>query len=94
MSEDITSWLRRHGNSAHLTVALAKELAGESLSGWFISSHRNKQYVVGKFAEKKMTFHHIVTEDDGKPRYFSSVAEARAFLQDELNIIHVHTFDF
>ena len=94
MIEDITSWLRRRNNGGHLTVALAKDLAAESQSGWFISSHRNQRYVVGKFAEIKMTFHHIVTADDGTPRYFSSVAEARAFLQDELNIIHVHTFDF
>jgi hypothetical protein len=94
MAEDITVWLRRHGNSGCLTVVLAKKLAAESGSGWFISSHRNNKYVVGKFAEVKMTFHHIVSEDDGTPRYFSSVAEARTFLQDELNIIHVHTFDF
>ena len=94
MMEDITAWLRRHGDSRHLTVPLAKALASESQSGWFISSHRNKKYVVGKFAEQKMTFHHIVTTDDGTPRYFSSLAEARAFLEDELHILHVHTFDF
>ena len=94
MDEDITVWLRRHGNSAHLTVALARELAEESTTGWFVSSHGGRGYVAGKFAVKKMTFHHIITGDDGIPRYFSSIAEARAFLRDELKILNVHTFDF
>jgi hypothetical protein len=94
VDEDITVWLRQRGGSTHLTVALAKELAGESKSGWFISSHGKNGYVAGKFAVHKMTLHHIVTNDDGAPRYFSSVAEARAFLQEELKILHVHTFDF
>ena len=94
MDEDITVWLRRHGGATRLTVALARELAEESRTGWFISSHGAKGYVVGKFAVRKMTLHHIVVHDDGTPRYFPSVPQARAFLEDELGIIHVHTFDF
>lgn len=92
LEDTITEWLHGRG-SQHLTVELARELASESKSGWFINAHGNA-YIIGKFAVVKWTPHHIIRKEDGDILTFQNVEAARSFLQTELKVIAPLVFDF
>jgi hypothetical protein len=93
IEDTITEWLHARA-SKHLTVALAKELAEESKTGWFISTHGNAEFVVGKIAVVKYTANHIIRRNDGQLLTFHSVEAARIFLSDELKVAAPAIFDF
>jgi hypothetical protein len=88
----ITEWLHNRGKK-FLTVELAKELAAESKTGWFITNHGKDSFVIGKFSIVKWSPNHIVSEGDGKPVLFASVQGARIFLSEVLSIQAAHLFD-
>ena len=93
IEDTITEWLHARA-SEHLTIALAKELAQESKSGWFISTHGNAEFIVGKFAVVKYTPNHVIRQDDGQLLTFHSVEAARVFLAAELQVLAPAIFDF
>lgn len=93
IEDTITEWLHARA-SKHLTVALAKELAEESKTGWFISTHGNAEFVVGKIAVVKYTANHIIRRNDGQLLTFHSVEAARIFLADELKVTAPAVFNF
>jgi hypothetical protein len=93
IDDTITEWLHARA-SKHLTVALAKDLAQESKTGWFITAHREADFVIGKFALAKYTPNHFVRRDDGELLIFHSVEAARMFLADELRVLSPAVFNF
>jgi hypothetical protein len=93
IEDTITEWLHAR-SSKHLTVELAKELAEESKTGWFISNHGHAEFVVGKIAVVKYTANHIIRRNDGQLLTFHSVEAARIFLADELKVVAPAVFDF
>lgn len=92
IEDTITEWLHARA-SKHLTIALAKELAAESKTGWFVSNHGKSEFVVGKFAVVKYTPHHFLRKSDGELLTFRSVLAARIFLADELKVLAPAIFD-
>ena len=95
MAEDeITQWLVTRGRKKDLSIQLAKELAAASPLGWFIVSHGQKRFAIGKVNLKKLSSRHVLTADDGKVITFATVEEAKTFLRDELNVLTPHIFSF
>lgn len=92
IEDTITEWLHARA-SKHLTVDLAKELAAESKTGWFVTNHGKSEFVVGKFAAAKYTPHHFLRGTDGRVLTFRSVVGARMFLADELKVLAPAIFD-
>ncbi len=93
IDDTITEWLHARA-SQHLTVELAKDLAAESRTGWFITAHGKAEFVIGKFAVVKYTPNHIIKKEDGGLLTFQSVEAARTFLADELKILSPAIFNF
>ena len=93
IDDTITEWLHARG-SEHLTVELARRLAKESKTGWFITAHGKAEFVIGKFAVVKYTPNHFIKGDDGQPLTFHSVEAARIFLADQLGVIAPAIFNF
>lgn len=93
IDDTITEWLHARGGQ-QLTVALAKDLARESKTGWFITTHGKAEFVIGKFAVVKYTPNHVIVKDDGSPLTFHSAETARIFLADELKVLAPAVFNF
>src|SRR5688572_14802580 len=83
IEDTITEWLHARA-SKHLTIELAKELADESKTGWFVTNHGKSEFVIGKFAVAKYTPHHFLRKNDGELLTFRSALAARMFLADSL----------
>jgi hypothetical protein len=92
--DDTTGWLTERGRKGNLTVPLAKQLAAESQRGWYVAHHGHDRFVVGRMTLQKLSSGHIVIDDQGNPLTFASVAQAKAFLRDELEIHSPQVFDF
>jgi hypothetical protein len=92
IEDTITEWLHARA-SKHLSIALAKELAAESKTGWFVSNHGKSEFLIGKFAVVKYTPNHVIRREDGEVLTFHSVEAARIFLADELKVLAPAIFD-
>ena len=89
----ITEWLHAR-SSKHLTVELARDLAKESKTEWFITTRGKGEFVIGKFATSNFLPNHFIRSEDGSPLAFQSVEAAQAFLANELKVLSPAIFNF
>jgi hypothetical protein len=92
--DNTTEWLNSGGRKGFLTVTHAKELASQSRLGWYIARHGPGRHVIGKLTFHKLSARHILRDSRGRPLTFSSIEDARTFLESELNIHAPQIFDF
>jgi len=91
---EVTLWLQEHGRAAKLNVDLAKRLARESHMGWYVAPHSHNRFAIGKLTLAKVSSRHIVTDSGGSPLTFSTVSDAKKYLQDEFGIDSSQVFGY
>lgn len=92
-SDEITEWLAKNGRKA-LTLDAARLLAAESPDHWYVASHGNKGFLVGKMTLQKFSQRHILVDGAGQPMIFPTIEAALVFLRVELRIPNPHVFNY
>lgn len=91
--DEITEWLAKRGRKA-LDLEAAKLLAAEAPQQWYVASHGDKGYLVGKMTMQKYSARHIVVDESGQAMLFPTIEGAKFFLRSNLKIRNPHVFDF
>jgi len=95
MSEgEVTKWLTSRGNPGALTLPMARDLAHESLLGWYIAPYSHEHFCIGKLTLDKLASRHIVTDEEGKALAFPTIEAARTFMKHQLGILTPQIFEF
>jgi hypothetical protein len=95
MSEgEVTQWLTSRGESGAFTLRMARDLAHESLLGWYIAPYSQEHFCIGKLTLDKLASRHIVTDEEGKALVFPTIEAARTFMQHQLGILMPQIFEF
>ena len=91
---EITRWLTSRGSRGALTLPMARDLAHESLLGWYIAPYSQNHFCVGKLALDKLASRHVVTDEEGKALAFPTVDAAKTFMKHQLGITTPQIFEF